>query len=68
MSKLSKIGEELLNKLLMIKSSRDFIAGVMAPAKTDENWQIISEFIDGGEDVTEERLLLMAIALGETIE
>ncbi|MFV0361683.1 MAG: hypothetical protein ACK5LL_01135 [Suipraeoptans sp.] len=52
----------------MMKSSRDFIAGVMAPAKTDENWQIISEFIDGGEDVTEERLLLMAIALGETIE
>jgi len=59
--------DELVNKLLDIYDSKDFVIGVLTNAKTEENWDLVLRFIDTEKDIDSDRVSLFALALGETV-
>jgi hypothetical protein len=65
---MSEAGEKIKKLLYEIEDDRDFVKAVMLNAKTEDNWKILTEFIESKEDNSVERILLFSVALGETVE
>lgn len=62
------IGEELKKRLLNIYNNKEFAMGIMTNSKSEKNWKIIIEIIDADENIDPDKLSLVALALGETVE
>ena len=65
MMPIDAISEELLLKLKALDDDRDFVVGVMSFAKRIEDRKKLLEYINNGEDVTTENILLMALHLSQ---
>jgi hypothetical protein len=57
------IKRELFNKLNDFYHDKDFVVGVMSNAKHDEDRKTILQFIENGEDVTIESIILLSLHL-----
>ena len=66
--KASKLAIELFNKLKAFNDDKDFILGVMCNAPNDNDMKVILEFIDNGENVSVENLILLSLELGDNRE
>lgn len=60
---MTKIRTELFNKLCSIYDDIDFVVGVMSNAVTDRDSQAILDYIENGEDVTPENIILLSLEL-----
>lgn len=63
MDKRTQIKNELVEKLKTISQDREFILSVINHAKHDDDRKEIIKYIDKGEDVSYEQLLLLSIWL-----
>ena len=54
----------LFNKLKAFHDDKDFVLGVMCNAPNDEDMQTIINYMDNGEDITIENLILLSLELG----
>lgn len=54
----------LFNKLKAFHNDRDFVLGVMCNAPNDEDMKTIINYMDSGEDITIENLILLSLELG----
>lgn len=68
MKKISEIGQKLMDMLVEIDDSKDFVLGVMCNAGNDNAWQKIIDFIEHarnvGDEVTNEQLIKISVYLG----
>ncbi len=55
----------LVSKLKEIYNNRDFVVGVMSNATHIDDRKTIIDFIDKGEDVTAENIILLAVHLDQ---
>jgi hypothetical protein len=61
--KAMDIKRELFNKLNSFHHDKDFVVGVMSNAKHDEDRETILQFMEAGEDVTVENIILLSLHL-----
>jgi hypothetical protein len=64
MSTTAEIKSKLIEKLKTISEDNDFLVGVISNAKHNEDREIIIEYIDKGEEVSYEQILLLSVWLG----
>ena len=57
------IKRELFNKLNSFYHDKDFVLGVMSNAKHDDDRETILQFMENGEDVTVESIILLSLHL-----
>ena len=58
-----RIKAELISRLTKIEDSRDFILGILTAVKTDDDRNKIIEFIDKGENVNYENIMILSMKL-----
>ena len=58
-----EIKKKLFAKLKEYYPDKDFVVGVMSNAKNDENRQAIINYIDNGENVSVENIILLSLHL-----
>ena len=58
-----EIANALFAKLKQIYNSRDFVLGVLSNASHPDDRRAILEFIEKGEEVTTENLILLSVDL-----
>lgn len=58
-----EIKRKLFDKLKEIYNDKDFVCGVISNTKTDEERQVIIDYIDKGEDVTSDKITLLGLNL-----
>lgn len=64
MSTTAEIKSKLIEKLKTISEDNDFLVGVISNAKHNEDREAIIEYIDKGEEVSYEQILLLSVWLG----
>ena len=64
MKRLSKVSQTLKDKLQTFYNDRNFIVGVMSNAKDEEDRKVIIDFMDNGDEVTVENIILLSLELG----
>ena len=64
----SKTAILLFNKLKAYYDNRDSVLGVMCNAPHDDDMKRIIEYMDKGQDVTIENLILLSLELGNNRE
>lgn len=60
---MTDLDNMLLEKLKAIYDNKDFIAGIFSNADNQDDRQRIVDYIDAGEEVTVENLLLLSVFL-----
>ena len=68
MEETAKIKTALVDKLKTVSTDNDFIVGVISNAKNDVDRKAIIEYIEKGEEVTYEQILLLSVWLGQERE
>ena len=68
MSEPSELKNKLIKKLESISKDREFILSVINSARHTDDRKAIIDFIDNGEDVTYENIILLALTLYEERE
>lgn len=68
MSEQIELKKELIKKLESISDDRDFILSVINSARHTDDRKAVIDFIDNGEDVTYENIILLALTLYEERE
>ena len=63
-----KIKNKLIEKLKTISEDREFIISVINSARHIDDRKTVIDFIDNGEDVTYENIILLALTLYEERE
>ncbi|MDD6435315.1 MAG: ribonuclease HI [Clostridiales bacterium] len=63
----SEVGKKLKEKLIELYNDKEYALGVMVNSKTEENWKLLLDVIEK-EDFDSDRIALIALALGETVE
>lgn len=58
-----KIKRKLFEKLKEFYRDKDFVGGVMSNVQHDEDRQVIIDYIEKGEDVTEKNIILLSLYL-----
>jgi hypothetical protein len=58
---VSKTITVLVEKLKQFSSEDDYIIGILVDVETDEERQLLIDYIDNGEDVTYESVILFAL-------
>lgn len=61
---MTKTRVKLFEKLCSIYDDRDFVVGVMSNVVTDKDSQALLYYIENGEDVTIESIILLSLELG----
>lgn len=61
---VSPTAKALFEKLRAFCNNRDFVLGVMCNAPHEDDMKTILEYIEKGEDVTIESLILLSLELG----
>jgi len=59
----SKVTLELIEKLKRFSHDPDYIIGVLSDSKYDEDRQLIIDYIDHGEDVSYENVILFSLSV-----
>ena len=62
--KVSETAILLFNKLKTFNNNKDFVLGVMSNAPHYEDMKKIIEYMDNGQHVTIENLILLSLELG----
>ena len=57
------IKRELFNKLKEFHPDKDFVVGVMSNAKHEDDRKAILQFMENGDDVTVESIILFSLHL-----
>lgn len=65
---MKSIKRKLFDKLKEFYNDKDFVIGVISNVDTDENYQKIIDFIDGGEGVTVESIIALSVLLDDVTE
>ena len=60
----SKTTLELIEKLRQFSTDDDYILGVLADSEFDEDRQLIIDFIDKGQNVNYESVILFSLEVG----
>ncbi|MEE1124885.1 MAG: hypothetical protein U0L18_02980 [Acutalibacteraceae bacterium] len=60
----SRVTMELIEKLKVFSSEDDYIIGVLSDSDYDEDRKKIIDFIDNGEDVSYESIILYSLEIG----
>lgn len=60
---MTELQKKLRDKLKTVSKDKDFILGVLMDAETEEDQQIIIDYIDKGEDVNEQNVTLLSVFL-----
>lgn len=63
MADTKTIKRKLFDKLREYHNNKDFVCGVVSSTKNDEDRQTIINYIDDGEDVTIENIILLSLHL-----
>ena len=63
MADTKEIKRKLFDKLKAYYPDKDFVVGVISNTKHDEDRQTIIEFIDKGEEVSVESIILLSLHL-----
>ncbi|MBQ3264247.1 MAG: hypothetical protein IJH07_00580 [Ruminococcus sp.] len=63
--KPSKVTLELIERLKTFSQDPDYILGTLADSPYDEDRQLIIDYIDHGEDVSYENVLLFSLEVGQ---
>lgn len=58
-----EIKRKLFDKLKDFYNDKDFVGGVISNTKTDEERQVIIDYIDKGENVTIDKITLLGLSL-----
>ena len=62
--KISPVTKRLIEKLqLYWENDEEFVIGVLCDLKTDEERQLLCDYIDQGKDVSYENIILFALDL-----
>lgn len=62
---LEGTSEKLFSALRALYNNRDFVVGAMSYARSDEDRKKLLDYIENGEDVTPESVLLLALHLSQ---
>lgn len=62
--KRSKVTLQLIEKLKAFSDDDDYILGTLAESPYDEDRQLIIDYIDKGEDVSYENVILFSMEVG----
>lgn len=57
------LGDTLFDKLKDFYHNKDFVCGVSSMVKTDEERQVVMDYMDKGENVTSSNIILLALSL-----
>ncbi|MDD6275397.1 MAG: hypothetical protein PUB20_01020 [Clostridia bacterium] len=68
MDERSKVKNELIEKLKTISEDKDFLLSVINSVKSMNDRKAIIEYIDRGEEVTYENLILLSLSIYELRE
>ena len=68
MEESAKIKSALIEKLKSVSTDNDFVVGVISNAKNDVDRRAIIEYIEKGENVSYEQILLLSVWLGQERE
>lgn len=60
---MTKIKLQLFEKLCEFYDDKDFVIGVMSSAVSDDDARAILAYMNNGDDVTAENIILMALEL-----
>ncbi len=60
---MQDITQKLFAKLKAFYPDKDFVVGVMSNAKHDDDRQVIYDFMENGEEVTIENIILLSLHL-----
>ena len=63
-NQVSKIQKALFEKLKAFYNNRDFILGVMCNAPHEDDMKTVLEYMEKGNNVTCENLILLSLELG----
>lgn len=66
--KASKTAIFLFNKLKAFYNDKDFILGIMSNAPHEEDMKNLMDYMDNGQDVTIDNLILLSLELGNNRE
>lgn len=61
----SPVVQELVQRLENYSKSEEYVAGTLLDVKTDEDCEILIDYIDNGEDVSYENILLVALEISD---
>ena len=61
----SDVTLELIEKLKQFSTDDDYILGTLADSEFDEDRKLIIDFIDNGEDVNYESVILFSLEVGQ---
>lgn len=56
-----KLKRELFDKLRNYHNDKDFVVGVMSNAKHNDDMKAIIEYMDNGDDVSVENIILLSL-------
>ena len=68
MGKTSETAKELIEMLVDISDDDEFVLGIMTDLETDAERKIVIDYINNGEDVTYENLILLSLHLNNKRE
>lgn len=60
---MTELQKKLRDKLKTVSKDKDFILGALLDAETEEDQQVIIDYIDKGEDVNEQNVTLLSVFL-----
>ncbi len=63
MNSMNEIKRKLFDKLKDYHNDKDFVVGVMSNATHDDDRQAIINYINNGDDVTIENIILLSLHL-----
>ena len=63
-NQVSKIQKALFEKLKALYNNRDFVLGVMCNAPHEDDMKTVLEYMEKGNNVTCENLILLSLELG----
>ena len=64
----NELSKKIVSELMKISEDKEFIAGVLLDVENDENKISLLEYIEKGEDVSFEQIILNALWLGQQRE
>lgn len=64
----NELSKKIVSELLKISEDKEFIAGVLLDVENDEDKISLLEYIEKGEDVSFEQIILNALWLGQQRE
>lgn len=60
-----KLKRKLFDKLRNYHNDKDFVVGVMSNAKHNDDMKAIIEYMDNGDDVSVENIILLSLHLNK---